>query len=73
MTADPSDPENFEPGNDLSEFAIEAPDADTADQHLDVVPPDEDVPPQTDLEVDPADALEQSRVVHPGEDEDDYS
>ncbi len=59
----------------LEEPDIEAPDADAAEQHQDVIPepddndeptPEEEEPP---LEADQADAAEQARVVTPDDDE----
>ncbi|MFZ3596756.1 hypothetical protein [Streptomyces sp. BH104] len=71
MTVDPSDPETFaEPGPD--EAGVEAPEADTAEQHTDLAPEQDD---DLDTAADPdtaneADRAEQARVV--AIDEDDY-
>jgi hypothetical protein len=61
----------------MSDMDLEAPDADTAEQNLDVVPDEPDVdsdeveePEQLPLEADAADAAEQARVVVVDEDDD---
>jgi len=58
----------------IDEPDIEAPDADAAEQHQDVMPEpdDEDEPVEAEeppLEAEEADAAEQSRVVTPDDDE----
>ncbi|MFI5802390.1 hypothetical protein [Streptomyces sp. NPDC051561] len=70
---DPTDPETYpaeetEGGTPLSD---EAPEADTAEQHTDVIPDHQDPTPAFDpAAADEADATEQSRTVPL--DEDDY-
>ncbi|WP_369213179.1 hypothetical protein [Streptomyces flavofungini] len=72
MSVDPTDPETFETEDSTgAEADVEAPEADTAEQHTDLTPSGDD--PLTD--VDPAaaseaDLAEQARVVTV--DEDDY-
>jgi hypothetical protein len=58
----------------LEEPDIEAPDADAAEQHQDVVPEpgDDDEPAEAEeppLEANAADAAEQARIVKPDDDE----
>ncbi|MDH6220065.1 hypothetical protein [Streptomyces pseudovenezuelae] len=73
MAIDPTDPETFEDerAEEATEIDVEAPEADAAEQHADVVPdrdePLEDVDPARAAE---ADVIEQHRVV--SLDEDDY-
>lgn len=80
MSVDPTDPdtfddsdnfENYETENTAAEADVEAPEADTAEQHTDLTPSRDD----SLLEADPAaaskaDLAEQARVV--SLDEDDY-
>ncbi|GGX40493.1 hypothetical protein [Streptomyces fructofermentans] len=77
MTVDPTDPEaltdtdDTKTGGDRSEFDVEAPEADTAEQHADLAPRRDD--PLTDAKrngANEADVVEQARVVEL--DEDDY-
>ncbi|MFF7244881.1 hypothetical protein ACFZBU_13395 [Embleya sp. NPDC008237] len=72
MAVDPSDPETFqEEDDDATELAAETPEADAAEQHIDVRR-DRDAP-LTRVDPDAADegdAVEQTRVVEL--DEDDY-
>jgi hypothetical protein len=79
MTVDPTDPEIFEEMKDpedyevedSAEFDIEAPEADTAEQHTDVTPQND--APLTGENTDrayEADLAEQARLVKL--DEDDY-
>ncbi|MFI1162670.1 hypothetical protein ACH4UM_03435 [Streptomyces sp. NPDC020801] len=70
MTFDPTDPEAFE-DDDGTEIDVEAPENDTAEQHADVTPEEDE--PLTDVDPDrgnEADLIEQTRVV--SIDEDDY-
>ncbi|MEU0673325.1 hypothetical protein ABZ330_10575 [Streptomyces sp. NPDC006172] len=71
MAVDPTDPETFVNDDEASEFDVEAPENDAAEQHADVTPkrddPLEDVDPARG---DEADLVEQARVV--SLDEDDY-
>jgi hypothetical protein len=71
MAYDPSDPDTFEDEDPATEFDVEAPENDAAEQQA-VVAPDRDDPLEN---VDPAraneaDLVEQTRVV--SLDEDDY-
>ena len=73
MTIDPSDPETFaddDPDTDPPDLGAEVPEADAAEQRADLVP-DRDKPLDSiDVDgVDPADAVDQARVV--GFDDDD--
>ncbi|MFE7546067.1 hypothetical protein [Streptomyces platensis] len=70
MRVDPTDPDTFEDESDATEFDVEAPEADAAEQYADVTP-HRDEPPAT---VDPdsaneADRAEQARIVELNEDE----
>lgn len=70
MTVDPTDPETLDEQAD-TEFDVEAPEADAAEQHADLAPHRDD--PLTGLDPDSAneaDRAEQARVVEL--DEDDY-
>ncbi|MEV6593410.1 hypothetical protein [Streptomyces acidicola] len=70
MTVDPTDPETLGEPND-TEFDVEAPEADAAEQHTDLAPHRDD--PLTGVDPDSAneaDRVEQARVVEL--DEDDY-
>ncbi|MPY63341.1 hypothetical protein [Streptomyces spongiae] len=70
MTVDPTDPETLDEQND-TEFGVEAPEADAAEQHADLAPHHDD--PLTGADPDSAneaDRAEQARVVEL--DEDDY-
>ncbi|MGW0335149.1 hypothetical protein ACWD0J_25320 [Streptomyces sp. NPDC003011] len=73
MTVDPSDPETFvhEDTEKDEEFAVEAPEADAAEQSAELAPDRDD--PLTGVDPDrgsEADLVEQARVV--SLDEDDY-
>ncbi|MFH8348437.1 hypothetical protein [Streptomyces sp. NPDC018045] len=74
MPVDPTDPdtfEDFEEAADASEFDVEAPEADAAEQHADVAPHHDQ--PLTGIDpsaANEADVAEQARVVDL--DEDDY-
>jgi len=78
MSVDPSDPETF--ANDLENlenndnsapYGVEAPEADAAEQHHDLVPHRDDHRTADEpLEADEADRAEQARVVE--ENEEDY-
>ncbi|MFH8800048.1 hypothetical protein ACH4F6_10705 [Streptomyces sp. NPDC017936] len=71
MAIDPTDPETFEDEDDATEFDVEAPENDAAEQQADLAPgrddPLEGVDPARANE---ADLVEQARVV--SLDEDDY-
>ncbi|MFH8406503.1 hypothetical protein ACH4FX_17180 [Streptomyces sp. NPDC018019] len=71
MPVDPTDPDTFEDETDSSEFGVEAPEADAAEQHADVAPHHDQ--PLTGIDpsaANEADIAEQARVVDL--DEDDY-
>lgn len=74
MSVDPIDPDNFEDGyeeepDDVA-AGFEAPPEDAAEQHADLLRQrDEPITGRDDMEVDPADAAEQARVVELNEDE----
>ncbi|WP_030662279.1 hypothetical protein [Streptomyces rimosus] len=71
MPVDPTDPDTFEDEADTTEFDVEAPEADAAEQHADVGRPQDD--PLTGIDpsvANEADVAEQARVVDL--DEDDY-
>lgn len=71
MAVDPTDPETFRneaAASGFSEFDIETPEADAAEQHFEVEPPEE-VAPNLGLETDPADAAEQALIVDSSEDD----
>ncbi|MGW2833042.1 hypothetical protein [Streptomyces sp. NPDC001286] len=73
MTVDPTDPETFadEEARTASEFDVEAPENDAAEQQADIVPDQDD--PLDDVDparANEADVVEQRRVV--SIDEDDY-
>ncbi|MFP8883645.1 MULTISPECIES: hypothetical protein [Streptomyces] len=77
MSVDPTDPDTFDRFDDEDErpaadrFGVEAPEADAAEQHAEVLPrEDARLPAAGSPEVNPADAAEQARVVEL--DEDDY-
>ncbi|MEU8568324.1 hypothetical protein AB0C51_08135 [Streptomyces pathocidini] len=72
MAVDPTDPDTFEAdAEETEEFDVEAPEADAAEQHADLVPERDSEPGERSLEsANPADAAEQARVV--GLHEDDY-
>ncbi|NGO79055.1 hypothetical protein G6045_25865 [Streptomyces sp. YC504] len=68
MTVDPTEPDTFEEDDALGP---EAPEADAAEQHRELLQQDDEPEPRFDpSSADPADAVEQSRVV--SQDEDDY-
>ncbi|MFJ8820507.1 hypothetical protein ACIREE_01840 [Streptomyces sp. NPDC102467] len=71
MTVDPRDPETFAV-SEPPEMDVEAPEADTAEQHTELSPEQDDAPDETgDPDgSDEADRAEQARVV--AIDEDDY-
>ncbi|MFI0814553.1 hypothetical protein ACH4TX_07510 [Streptomyces sp. NPDC021098] len=75
MTVDPSDPETFantvEDGDGPASHSVEAPEADAAEQHHDLVPHRDDRRTADEpLEANEADRAEQARVVE--ENEEDY-
>jgi hypothetical protein len=71
MPVDPTDPETFEEDLDQpEEFDVEAPEADAAEQHADVVEQrDARLEGRTLESANPADAAEQARVVELNEDD----
>ena len=70
MTVDPSDPDILDEPEE-TEFDVEAPEADTAEQHTDVAPHRDERPTGVDPDsANEADRIEQGRVVEL--DEDDY-
>jgi hypothetical protein len=70
MTVDPTDPETLDEPND-TEFDVEAPEADAAEQHADLAPRRDGPPTGDDPDsANEADRAEQARVVEL--DEDDY-
>jgi hypothetical protein len=72
MTVDPTDPETLEePDTASTEFDVEAPEADAAEQHADLSPHHDDSLTGSDADnANEADRAEQARVVEL--DEDDY-
>ncbi|WP_151479061.1 hypothetical protein [Streptomyces albicerus] len=73
MTVDPTDPETLEDrdNTDETEFDVEAPEADAAEQHADLAPHRDDAVTGGDPDsANEADRVEQARVVEL--DEDDY-
>ncbi|MFE5736491.1 hypothetical protein [Streptomyces celluloflavus] len=72
MPVDPSDPDTFgeDDANDATEFDVEAPEADAAEQHADLSPHRDEALTGTDPDsANEADRAEQSRVVELNEDE----
>ncbi|MEV6777426.1 hypothetical protein [Streptomyces syringium] len=70
MTIDPSDPATFEDDEEVTEFDVEAPEADAAEQHADIAPRrDGPQPPPAPDSANEADLLEQARIVEEEEDE----
>jgi hypothetical protein len=71
MSVDPTDPETFE--NDLDEaeeYDVEAPEADAAEQHAELVEQRDAPLGERSLDsANPADATEQTRVVELNEDD----
>lgn len=68
---EPDDPDTFEDDGEPGAYDIEAPEADAAEQHLDLLQHrDEPLTDRQLAEADPADTAEQHRVVDL--DEDDY-
>lgn len=73
MTVDPTDPETFvaDDAEDARDIDVEAPEVDTAEQHTEVTPHDDDPLTGADpARANEADLIEQARVV--SLDEDDY-
>ncbi|WP_327353600.1 hypothetical protein [Streptomyces sp. NBC_01304] len=70
MTVDPSDPDTFEAQQESEPPAEETPEADAAEQHTDLQQHHDDPPHYDPAGANPADAVEQARVVDL--DEDDY-
>ena len=69
MTVDPTDPETLEEA-DATEFDVEAPEADAAEQHTDLTPHEDDSSTGSNADANEADRAEPARVVEL--DEDDY-
>ncbi|WP_328384740.1 hypothetical protein OHS81_11785 [Streptomyces sp. NBC_00400] len=70
MRVDPTDPETFSDESDATDIDVEAPEADTAEQHADLAPRrDETVTVHDPDEANEADLAEQARVVELNEDE----
>ncbi|MFJ9405974.1 hypothetical protein [Streptomyces sp. NPDC101393] len=73
MPVDPTDPDTFESedgARDVTEFDVEAPETDTAEQHADIAPRLDDSLTGSDPDsANEADRAEQSRVVELNEDE----
>ncbi|MGW0822288.1 hypothetical protein [Streptomyces sp. NPDC002845] len=70
MTVDPTDPETLDEP-DTTEYDVEAPEADAAEQHADLTPHQDESPTGGDPDnANEADRAEQARVVEL--DEDDY-
>lgn len=73
MSVDPTDPDNFEDTYEEEPeqvAGIEAPPEDAAEQHADLLRQrDEPITGREIIEVDPADAAEQARVVELNEDD----
>ncbi|MFE0187718.1 hypothetical protein [Streptomyces sp. NPDC058989] len=71
MPVDPTDPDTFEDQGDASQFDVEAPEADAAEQHADLAQHrDEALTGVDPASADEAGSAEQARVVDL--DEDDY-
>ena len=71
MSVDPSDPETFENTNDEpAGYGDEAPEADAADQHHDLLPHHDDHLSAEELrEANEADRAEQARVIEVNEED----
>ena len=71
MSVDPTDPEIFTAdATDAEDLGVEVPEADAAEQRAPLVPEQDDPLSELNLgEADPADAVEQARVVGFDEDE----
>jgi hypothetical protein len=74
MSVDPSDPDTFanalENNDSTAPYSVEAPEADAADQHHDLVPHrDDHRTADESLEANEADRAEQARVVEENEEE----
>ncbi|MCB5912309.1 hypothetical protein [Streptomyces pinistramenti] len=73
MPVDPTDPDTFEDeetAQNGAEPGMEAPEADTAEQHADVTPRRDIASPDSDPDsANEADRVEQSRIVDLNEDE----
>ncbi|MCZ2525558.1 hypothetical protein GQS52_08800 [Streptomyces sp. SCUT-3] len=70
MSPDHTDPDTFEDDVDDGDFDLEAPRADAAEQHAELLQRRDEPLTGRSMEVDSADAQEQQRVVDL--DEDDY-
>ncbi|WP_030822885.1 hypothetical protein [Streptomyces hygroscopicus] len=74
MSIDPSDPDTFEDSaentGETTGYDVEAPEADAAEQHFEVLP-QRDEPPRVDeyLEANEADRAEQARIVEVNEED----
>ncbi|MGW8551682.1 hypothetical protein [Streptomyces tubercidicus] len=70
MRVDPTDPDTFVDESDATEFDVEAPEADAAEQYADVTPHRDESPTPVDPDsANEADRAEQARVVELNEDE----
>lgn len=70
MTVDPTDPEVLDAEPDATEFGVEAPEADAAEQQAELTPNGDDPLTGDDsYSADEADLAEQARVVELNEDD----
>ncbi|MFG2135843.1 hypothetical protein [Streptomyces sp. NPDC048650] len=70
MPADPTEPDAIEDERDMTEFDVEAPEHDAAEQHTEVAPEEDFAPtPGDPASANEADLAEQARVVELNEDE----
>ncbi|AJC56122.1 MULTISPECIES: hypothetical protein [Streptomyces] len=72
MRVDPTDPDTFEEaaeGPALTQFDVEAPEADAAEQHAELAPRHDETVTGGDFSANEADRAEQARVVELNEDE----
>ncbi|MEU9120509.1 hypothetical protein AB0C96_11710 [Streptomyces sp. NPDC048506] len=70
MRVDPTDPDTFEDESDATEFDVEAPEADAAEQYAELAPQRDDSLTRIDPgAANEADLAEQARVVELNEDE----
>ncbi|MGA6154595.1 hypothetical protein ACPEIC_14750 [Stenotrophomonas sp. NPDC087984] len=70
MSIDPTDPDTFEDSDETAVYDVEAPEADAAEQHREVIAR-RDEPPRADelVEANEADRAEQARVVEVNEED----
>lgn len=70
MRVDPTDPDTFEDEESTTEYDVEAPEADAAEQHADLAPQSDESPTGADPDsANEADRAEQARVIELNEDE----